>query len=120
MRLIRPLVDKVTVTVRGPEPIGSGTVSSLNAQAGEGIRGRRGTIRYGLQAPGTRLKYGGYVFPAQMFLGYDPRKVAAGAVRNIGTSLPSTSAPVGTYSPLTAAMAAVTGVQGGNKTLGGL
>jgi hypothetical protein len=107
-RLIRPKVEKQTTTVRYPHPIGVGTVGSLNAQAGEGIKGRRGTIRYGWPAPGNRGKFTGYVFPPDIFVGWNPRHVARGTVQSQPGRLPASAAPSGTYSPLAAAMATVT------------
>jgi hypothetical protein len=118
-RIIRPRVEKQTTTVRAPHPIGVGTVSSLNAQAGEGINGNRGTIRYGWPAPGTRAKYGGYVNPPDIFVGWSPRHVAAGTVKSQPGRLPASAAPSGTYSPLAAAMANVTAARGGNTLPGG-
>jgi hypothetical protein len=118
-RLIRPRVDKVTSTVRAPHPIGVGTASSLNAQAAEGINGHRGTIRYGWPAPGTRGKYGGYVNPPDIFIGWSPRNVAAGTVKSQPGRLPASSAPSGTFSPLVAAMVNVTNTRGGNSLPGG-
>jgi hypothetical protein len=111
-RLIRPKVEKATTTVRYPHPIGVATVSSLNGQAGEGIKGHRGTIRYGWPAPGTRAKYGGYVNPPNLFIGWNPRRVAAGTVQAQPGRLPASAAPSGTYSPLVAAMANVTAARG--------
>lgn len=114
-RRITPSKRVVGTTVRDPHPIGQRVMASLSMLAGRGIRGETGTIRYGYPSTATqRSKYTGYVFPPDLFIGWNPRSVAAGTVQNKVGQLPATSAPSGTYSPLLAAMAGVTRGQAGN------
>lgn len=121
MRKITPEKHVVGTTVRAPHPIGQRVMASLSMLAGRGIRGETGTIRYGYPSTGTqRSKFTGYVFPPNLFIGWNPRHVAGGTAQSRVGQLPATSAPSGTYSPLLAAMASVTRGQGGSpNNLGG-
>jgi hypothetical protein len=108
-RVIRPRVERVSATVRAPHPLGVALAAGLARLHGRGINGQTGTVRYGWPGIQTqRTKYAGYLTPAQLFIGYDPKHVAAGSIRNTSAALPATSAPEGTYSPLLNAMANVT------------
>jgi|SRR5882724_11481685 len=95
--------------VRWASPQSIGQASSLGWLHGKAIAGDNGAIRYGYPSIGTRSKYGGYVFPGQLFLGYSARKVAGGSIRLTPGALPSTSAPDTLLSsPLQMAMRTVT------------
>lgn len=83
----------------------------LFGKAINGSEGGNGAIRYG-GGPGDiqaqRSNFTGYAFPPQIFKGYSARRVAAGAIRNMPASMPSTSTPDSLLaSPLQRAMAAV-------------
>lgn len=106
----RPEVDLYQVKVRAAAPQAIAIARGLGALFGRAINGRtNGAVRYGYPAIGTRAKYAGYAFPPQLFRGYDPRKVAAGAFRGAPGALPSTSSPTTLLNnPLQASMATVT------------
>jgi hypothetical protein len=119
---IRASADDFRVPVRRPHPIAVAVVSAASALSGKDINGSRGTIRYGEPSIGSRRKFSGYMYPPQLFIGWDPKKTAAGRIQAGagGTpGLPSTNAPAGTYSPLLAAMANVTRNESGGNPLGG-
>lgn len=107
----RPRVDTYQVRVWAADPRAVRLARSLGVLHGRGIRGETGTTRYGYPAIGTRRKFGGYVSPPQLFIGYDPRKVARGAFRGAPGGLPSTSSAAASSSPLARAMATVTQAQ---------
>jgi hypothetical protein len=112
MTTIRPLVQVYRTPVRGASPLATSMAGRLARLLGRGINGHAGTVRYGQPAPGTRQKFGGYASPPQLFTGYDPRRVAAGAFRGAPGSLPATSPPGAPgASPLQRAMATVTSRQ---------
>ena len=113
--MTRPRVDVYEVPVRAPDPRATGLAVALGRLCIRGIDGKAGTIRYGYPAPGTRHKYAGYVSPPQLFIGYDPRKVAAGAFRGQPGHLPSANAPNPGLSALQRSMATVTAQQIGGS-----
>lgn len=112
MNVIQPHVTTYRVPVHSAPPQSIAIARALGRLFGRGIRGEVGTVRYGAPAIGTRTKFSGYASPPQLFLGYNPRKVAGGAVRVGPAKLPSASSPVSSMSnPLLRSMAQVTNVQ---------
>lgn len=107
--------------VRWAAPQATGMARALGWLYGKAIAGDNGAIRYGggpgdLQA--QRSAYTGYAFPPQLFTGYDPRKVAAGAIRATPAAYPATTTPAGVLSsPLARAMESVTAAQHANVLL---
>lgn len=97
--------------VRSAAPQAIGLARALGWLYGKAIKGDNGSIRYGYPSiQSQRTKYAGYVYPPQIFVGYDPSKVAAGLIRPDPAGLPgdSISPYASTGSPIMAAMAAVT------------
>lgn len=93
-RRIVPRTERVTITVREAHPIASYMASALGALTGRDINGHTGTVRIGYPgADANRSNFKGYASPQQMFLGWNPRRVAGGAIRPTRGSLPSTQAP---------------------------
>lgn len=107
---MRPVVQSYRVPVRWAAPQAIAVARGLGQLLGRDIKGERGTIRYGWPSIQTqRTAYKGYVFPPQVFTGYDPRKVAAGFIRPDPASLPGDySVASEQRSPLEAAMANIT------------
>lgn len=106
--LFQPRTARVTVTVREPHPVSQYMAASLGRIYGRAIAGHNGAFRYG--APGVatnRTKYGGYVYPPQMFMGWNPRRVAGGAIRYKPSSLPATAPSDPTDNPLQNAVATI-------------
>ena len=108
------------VPVRWAAPQATGLAKALGWLHGKAIAGDNGAVRYG--GPGSiqaqRTFYTGYAFPPQLFTGYDPRKVAAGAIRNTPGAFPATSTPAGVLgSPVSRALEAVTAAQHANLLL---
>jgi hypothetical protein len=106
--VFRPRTERVTVVLRDPHPVSVYMATALGRLYGRAIAGDNGAFRYG--APGlstNRSKYGGYAFPAQMFVGWNPKRVAAGAVRYTPQRLPATSPTDPTDNPLRNAVAMV-------------
>lgn len=106
--LFRPQSARATVTVRAPHPVSLYMAASLGRIYGRAIAGHNGAFRYG--APGVatnRTKYGGYVYPPQMFMGWNPRRVAGGAIRYKPGSLPATAPNDPADNPLRNAVATV-------------
>jgi hypothetical protein len=107
----KPQVVNYKTPVRSAAPQAIGMARALGWLFGKAIRGDNGTIRYGY--PGLdsqRTSYKGYVYPPQLFVGYDPARVAAGLVRPDPQSLPgdSTAPWASANSPTQRAMQAVT------------
>jgi hypothetical protein len=113
---MRPQVDIYRTPVRAAAPQAIGLARALaRLFGGEDLRGA-GTVRYGQAQIGTREKYAGYANPPQLFIGYDPRKVASGAVRNQPGALPSTNSPTTLLnSPLQASLTTITNGQGARR-----
>lgn len=107
---MKPQVNTYSVPVRSAAPQAVAIARGLGWLYGKAIRGDNGAIRYGYPAIGTRQKYQGYAFPPQLFTGYNPGKVAGGAVRLPTPALSTTTTPQSeTFSPLQQAMANVSG-----------
>lgn len=111
-RRITPQVDHYQTPVRAAAPQAIGIARALaRAFTAPALLGA-GSIRYGYPQIGSRNKYQGYANTPQLFLGYSPRKVAAGAFRGAPAAIPSTSAPISTLNtPTMRAMATVTNQQ---------
>lgn len=117
MRRITPVVEHYQTPVRAAAPQAITLAMRLARLLGADINGSRGTIRYGYPAIAGRGKYQGYADTPQLFTGYSPQKVAAGAFRGAPGSLPSTSPPTSLLgNPLQAAMATVTAQQLAGQT----
>jgi hypothetical protein len=99
--------------VRWAAPQSIALARGLGWLYGKAINGTdNGTVRIGYPAIASRQKYAGYVFPAQLFIGYSARRVATGAIRLTPSGLPSTSSTASTLaSPLMQAMQNVTSGQ---------
>lgn len=105
---MRPETTVYRTPVRHSAPQAIGMARVLGWLYGKAIAGDNGRIRIGYPALGLRNKYTGYVYPPQLFTGYDPRKVAAGFIRPDPATLPGESMnPGGLSSPLQKAMASV-------------
>lgn len=115
---MRPEVQEYRTPVRAAAPQAIAIARGLGRLYGRAINGQtNGAVRYGYPAIGTRAKFTGYGFPPQLFRGYDPRKVAAGAFRGAPGALPSTSSPTTlANNPLQASMALVTSQQLAGQT----
>lgn len=108
---MKPQVTTYSTPVRSAAPQATAIARGLGWLYGKAIRGDAGAIRFGYPQIGMRNKYQGYVFPPQIFTGYDPAKVARGAVRVATPALSTNTLPqTETFSPLTQAMANVTGL----------
>lgn len=108
-RLIKPKAERRVSIVPAIHPIAAAMMGALDARlAVEDLAGGSGTVRYGYPDIGTRDKYAGYVYPQQMFLGWNPAKVAAGNVVPTIGGLPGTQAPPGPISPMLQAAMTVT------------
>lgn len=108
-KLLRPQYERRVSNVPKVHPLAAGMMSSLlGLLAWEDLGGGSGEIRYGYPAIGTLSKFGGYVNPPQLFLGYNPLLVAGGAIRPTPGGLPGTQPPVGPVTPLLAATMQVT------------
>lgn len=111
-RTIRPRVDHYQTPVRAAAPQAIALAVALARRITSPATRGAGTIKYGYPAIGTREKYAGYADTPQLFIGYSPSKVAAGAFRGAPGALPSTSTPTTLLnSPLQRAMATVTDQQ---------
>ena len=106
-RRFTPRVDRDVTPVRHANPVSVFMAAALGALHGRGINGETGTIRYGYPQIGMRAKYQGYANPPQMFVGWNPSRVAAGAVRPTLGGLPGTQAPYSDIGPLLAAVSRV-------------
>lgn len=99
---------RVSVEVYQPHPVSQYMASVLGALYGRDINGRTGTVRYGMPGLSTqRSKFGGYVYPPQMFMGWNPRRVAGGAIRYSPAALPATSPQDPVDNPLQNAVAMI-------------
>lgn len=108
---MKPQVTTYSTPVRSAAPQAVAIAKGLGWLFGKAIRGDNGAVRYGYPQIGTRAKYQGYVFPPQIFTGYDPGKVARGAVRVATPALSTNTVPqTENYSPLQQAMANVSGL----------
>ena len=107
---MRPHVTIFRTPVRSAAPQAIGLARALGWLYGKAIKGDNGSIRYGWPGLDTqRTSFKGYVYPPQIFVGYDPAKVAAGFIRPDPASLPGDSlSSYASSNPLGAAMAAVT------------
>lgn len=112
MTTIAPEVDYYTTPVRAAAPQAVAIARALaRAFTRPSIRGS-GAVRIGEPAIGTSHKFAGYANPPQLFLGYDPHKVAGGTFRGAHPALPSTSTPITALNtPTMRAMATVTNAQ---------
>lgn len=112
MRRIVPHVDVYSVPVRSASPQAIGIARGLaQAFTRTSLRGA-GKVRYGIPAIGDRAKFAGYALPPQIFIGYNPLKVAGGSFRGNPGSLPSAGGPLSALnSPLQRATAAMTDQQ---------
>jgi hypothetical protein len=112
MTTITPQVDYYQTPVRAAAPQAIAIARALaRAFTRPAIRGA-GATRLGEPAIGTRRKFQGYANTPQLFIGYNPRRVAAGAFRGPHPAIPSTSAPISTLNtPTMRAMATVTTAQ---------
>lgn len=103
-------VYRTPVRAAAPQAVGL-ALAAARRILGPAMRGT-GAVRYGYPQIGTRAKYAGYANTPQLFLGYSPRKVAAGTFRGSPGSLPSTNSPTTLLnSPLQRSMATVTDYQ---------
>lgn len=85
-----PRKTKVTVTRRDPHPVSQYMASALGALYIRGINGNTGAFRYGTPSLSTQMtNFKGYTNPPQMFLGWNPKRVAGGAVRYTPQRLPA-------------------------------
>lgn len=100
MRTVKPEVVHYSVPVREAHPFSQAIASALGRLYGRGINGHAGAVRYGYPAIGTRDRFGGYVFPPQLFIGWNPNRVASGTIRPTPGGLPGTQAPAGINSAL--------------------
>lgn len=98
MNTIAPGVTHYSVPVREAHPISQRMAGALGWLYGRGVNGHNGAVRYGYLSP--RAKFTGYVSPQQMFIGWNPRRVASGSIRPTPNGLPGTQAPAGSPSPL--------------------
>jgi len=106
--IFRQRTARVSVTVRQPHPVSQYMASALGEIYGRGINGHAGAFRYGTAGLATnRTKYGGYVYPPQMFVGWNPRRVAGGSIRYKPGSLPATAPNDPNDNPLTNAVATI-------------
>jgi hypothetical protein len=106
--VFRQRTARVTVTVRQPHPVSQYMASALGSIYGRGINGHTGAFRYGAAGIATnRTKYGGYVYPPQMFIGWNPKRVAGGAIRYKPSALPATAPNNPTDNPLQTAVATI-------------
>lgn len=105
----QPEVVNYRVPVRSADPRAVRLARALGWLFGKSIAGDNGAIRYGTPGLDTqRTMYTGYVYPPQIFTGYQPGKLA-GAIRPDPASLPGDSLnPYGAGNPIARAMAAVT------------
>lgn len=112
MTTITPQVDHYETPVRAAAPQAIAIARALaRAFTRTSIRGA-GVTRLGEPAMGTRRKFQGYANTPQLFIGYDPRKVAGGTFRGQRPAIPSTAAPITTLNtPTMRAMATVTNAQ---------
>jgi len=111
-----PEIVTYRTPVRSAAPQAIGLARVLGWLYGKAIKGHNGSIRYGW--PGLdsqRTKYAGYVYPPQLFVGYNPAKVAGGLIRADPASLPGDSL-VATEAPLMRAMAAMSATEMGAPT----
>lgn len=89
----QPEIQHYSVPVRAAAPQAIALARGLaRAFTQPSLRGT-GAVRYGYPGIGMREKFGGYANSPQLFLGYSPHKVAAGAFRGAPGALPSTSSP---------------------------
>ncbi len=109
-RGMQPQVTTYRTPVRSAAPQAIWIARALGWLYGKAIKGDNGSVVYGYPGLDTnRSSYKGYVYPPQLFIGYDPQKVAGGFVRPDPASLPGDStAPAAARSPLQAAMQSVT------------
>lgn len=105
-------VTDYRVPVRSAHPLAVMIARQLGRLYGRDIAAQsNGAIRFGQPGlSGGRRGYWGYVNPPQLFVGWNPHKVAAGSVRPTLGKLPGTQAPYANTGPLLAAMYTVSGV----------
>lgn len=111
-RLIKPQVLHYSTPVREAHPLSQRIAGALGGLYGRAINGgglAGGAVRFGYPQIGMREKFQGYVFPPQMFIGWNPHAVAGGTIRPTLGQLPGSQAPYGNTGPLLAAMAAASG-----------
>ena len=101
--------DQATTRVRHANAYSVWMAGALGALHGRGIDGQTGTVRYGYPQIGMRNKYQGYANPPQLFIGWNPQRVAGGAVRPHLAGLPGGQAPYTDVGPLLAAVSRVSG-----------
>lgn len=107
---MRPQVTVYRTPVRWSAPQAIAQAMGLGWLFGKAIRGDNGAVRYGWPGLDTdRTMYKGYVDPPQLFVGYNPSKVAAGVVRPDPAALPGDSlSAAASTSPLARAMSSLT------------
>jgi len=106
MNQITPQTEVFSVPVRSPHPVAVWMANRLGRLYGRAIAGDNGAVRIGAPGIDSPAKYGGYVYPQQMFLGWNARAVASGAIKpGMSVGLPGTSAPYSESSTLLEALA---------------
>lgn len=111
--MISPRTEVYAVPVRAAHPLSVWIAGALGKLYGRAVAGDNGAVIIG--APGVNSgKVTGYRNVPQVFTGYNPRRVAAGAVRNMPGGLPGTQAPWGEApDALQVAVARLSGMSGG-------
>lgn len=110
---IKPAVTTYAVPVRAAHPLSVWISSVLGKLHGRAIAGDNGAVRIGQPGMSSGRSYS-YMAPEQLFIGYNARRVAAGAIRNNAGGLPGTQAPAGEPpDEMTAAIARLSGMTGG-------
>lgn len=111
---MRQVVQDYRVPVRWRDPWSLWSARFLGWLHGKAIAGQNGAVRY--DGPGSiqaqRTYYTGYVFPPQIFTGWNPRHVAGGRARVATPAFPATTSPMASaQTPTSRAMEAVTAAQ---------
>jgi len=102
-----PRVQKVTHTIHDPHPVAVWMATALGNLYGRGINGHTGAFCYGGGQAANRTRFSGYAYPAQGFVGWNPRRVAAGHLATGQARLPTTSPQDPTDNPLINAVATI-------------
>jgi hypothetical protein len=98
----------VTVVLRDPHPVSVYQATALGQIYGRAIAGHNGAFRYGTAGLASQMtSFKGYVAPPQMFIGWNPKRVAGGAIRVHPSQLPTTSPSDPTDNPLRNAVNAI-------------